>query len=194
MSTDTYLVVGLGNPGPDYAHTRHNIGLDVLDDLIARAGAKRSRHRRAAASVAEARIIGGPKIIFAFPETFMNRSGGPVSALADYYDVPNDRILAIHDDLDLPFDTVKLKSGGGHGGHNGLRDIIAARGADFVRIRCGVGRPIGRQDAADYVLRRFNSEERATLPNFISDAADAVELIIRDGLLAAQQRVHAPKA
>ena len=194
MTTDTFLVVGLGNPGPDYAHTRHNIGLDVLDDLIARAGAKRSRHRRAAASVAEARLIGGPKIIFAFPETFMNRSGGPVSALADYYDVPNERILVIHDDLDLPFDTIKLKSGGGHGGHNGLRDIIAARGADFVRIRCGVGRPIGRQDAADYVLRRFNSEERETLPNFISDAADAVELVIRDGLIAAQQRVHAPKA
>lgn len=194
MSTDTYLVVGLGNPGPDYAHTRHNIGLEVLDDLIDRAGAKRSRHRRATASVAEARIIGGPKIIFAFPETFMNRSGGPVSVLADYYDVPNDHILVIHDDLDLPFDTVKLKSGGGHGGHNGLRDIIAARGADFVRIRCGVGRPIGRQDAADYVLRRFNSEERETLPNFISDAADAVELVIRDGLIAAQQRVHAPKA
>lgn len=194
MSADTFLVVGLGNPGPDYAHTRHNIGLDVLDELIARAGSKRSRHRRAAASVAEARIIGGPKIIFAFPETFMNRSGGPVSALAEYYNVPNERMLVIHDDLDLPFDTVKLKSGGGHGGHNGLRDIIASRGADFVRVRCGVGRPIGGQNAADYVLRRFNSEERASLPNFIGDAADAVEYIIRDGLLAAQQRVHAPKA
>ena len=194
MASDTHLVVGLGNPGPDYAHTRHNIGLDVLDELIGRAGAKRSRHRRAAASVAEARVIGGPKLIFAFPETFMNRSGGPVAQLADYYDVPNDRIIVLHDELDLPFDTVKLKSGGGHGGHNGLRDIIASRGPDFIRVRCGVGRPPGRQDPADYVLRRFGTEERASLPNFIGDAADAVEYIVRDGLLAAQQRVHAPRA
>lgn len=194
MQADTYLVVGLGNPGPDYAHTRHNIGLDVLDELISRAGTKRSKHRRAAASVAEARIIGGPKIIFAFPETFMNRSGGPVSALADYYGVPNERVIVIHDDLDLPFGTVKLKSGGGHGGHNGLRDIIAASGADFVRVRFGIGRPPGQQDVADYVLRRFHSDERKDLPSYVADAADAVEYIIRDGLTAAQQRVHAPRA
>lgn len=190
MSADTFLVVGLGNPGPDYAHTRHNIGLDVLDELIERAGAKRSRHRKAAASVAEARIIGGPKVVMAFPETFMNRSGGPVAQLADYYSVPNERILVIHDDLDLPFDTIKLKSGGGHGGHNGLRDIIASRGADFTRIRFGVGRPPGRQDAADHVLKRFSTDERKLMPNLIDETADAVELIIRDGLAAAQQRVH----
>lgn len=194
MASDAFLVVGLGNPGPDYAHTRHNIGLDILDELISRADAKRSRHRRAAASVAEARVIGGPKLIFAFPETFMNRSGGPVAQLADYYDVPNERIIVLHDELDLPFDTVKLKQGGGHGGHNGLRDIIASRGPDFVRVRCGIGRPPGRQDAADYVLRRFSSEEREMVPHLIGDAADAVEYIVRDGLLEAQQRVHAPRA
>ncbi|MGO1406118.1 aminoacyl-tRNA hydrolase [Agrococcus casei] len=190
MSADTFLVVGLGNPGPDYAHTRHNIGLDVLDELIARAGAKRSRHRKAAASVAEARIIGGPKIVMAFPETFMNRSGGPVAQLADYYGVANENIIVVHDDLDLPFDALKLKSGGGHGGHNGLRDIIASRGPDFVRVRFGVGRPPGRQDPAEHVLRRFSGEERKLLPNLIDETADAVELVIRDGLVAAQQRVH----
>ncbi|MGO1392959.1 aminoacyl-tRNA hydrolase [Agrococcus casei] len=190
MSADTFLVVGLGNPGPDYAHTRHNIGLDVLDELIARAGAKRSRHRKAAASVAEARIIGGPKIVMAFPETFMNRSGGPVAQLADYYGVANENIIVVHDDLDLPFDALKLKSGGGHGGHNGLRDIIASRGPDFVRVRFGVGRPPGRQDPAEHVLRRFSGEERKLLPSLIDETADAVELVIRDGLVAAQQRVH----
>ena len=190
MSSDTFLVVGLGNPGPDYAHTRHNIGLDVLDELIKRAGAKRSRHRKAHASVAEARIIGGPKIVMAFPETFMNRSGGPVAQLADYYSVPDDQIIVIHDDLDLPFDSLKLKGGGGHGGHNGLRDIMAARGPEFIRVRFGVGRPPGRRDPAAHVLQRFSSTERELLPNLIDEAADAVELIIRDGLVAAQQRVH----
>lgn len=189
---DAWLVVGLGNPGRDYEHTRHNIGVDVLDLLCERASVTRSRHRKAHAEVGERRVVGGPKVVFAFPQTFMNRSGGPVAALMDYYSVPIEQVIVVHDELDLPFGTVRLKQGGGAGGHNGLRDVIAARGADFVRVRVGVGRPPGRQDPADFVLRRFASTEQRELPFIIDAAADAVEHVVRDGLLAAQQHLHAP--
>jgi len=121
----------------------------------------------------------------------MNVSGGPVIGLLRYFDIPPARLIVVHDELDLPFDTLRLKFGGGHGGHNGIRDIIAAIGTpEFVRIRVGIGRPPGRQSAADFVLRDFSSTERATLPNSIADAADAAELIITDGLTAAQLKVH----
>lgn len=191
---DTWLVVGLGNPGDRYAKTRHNVGQMVADELAGRMSAKFGRHTRAAARVAEGRTVpGGPKLIVAKSNGFMNTSGGPVSQLADYYGVDNDHVIVIHDELDLPFDTLKLKASGGHGGHNGLRDIVAALGGgDFVRVRVGVGRPPGRQDAADYVLKDFAGPERETLPVLLQDAADAVELIAAEGLLAAQQRVHAP--
>lgn len=189
---DAWLVVGLGNPGPDYERTRHNIGVDVLDTLLERAGAARSKHRKAAASVGERRIVGGPKVVFAFPLTYMNRSGGPVSQLMDYYGVPLERVIVLHDELDLPFGTVRMKRGGGAGGHNGLRDIIAARGQEFGRVRLGIGRPPGRQDPADYVLRRFSSTEQREVPLMVETAADAVEHALRDGFLAAQQQLHAP--
>jgi peptidyl-tRNA hydrolase, PTH1 family len=144
--------------------------------------------------VAEGRSFpGGPKLILAKPNTFMNVSGGPVAALLRFYSLEPSRLIVVHDELDIPFDTLKLKAGGGHGGHNGLRDIIAATGTgDFTRVRIGIGRPPGRQDAADYVLRDFPSAERAVLPNLLADAADAVELIAADGLTAAQQKFHAP--
>ncbi|GAA2171799.1 aminoacyl-tRNA hydrolase [Agrococcus versicolor] len=190
--SDAWLVVGLGNPGPDYQRTRHNVGVDVLDELGSRAGVTRSRHRKAAASVGERRIVGGPKVVLAFPETYMNRSGGPVASLMDYYGVPIEQVVVIHDELDLPFGAVRLKRGGGAGGHNGLRDVIAARGADFIRVRVGIGRPPGRQDPADFVLKRFASVEQAELPFMIDTAADAVEHVLRDGLLPAQQALHAP--
>ncbi|QCR18711.1 aminoacyl-tRNA hydrolase [Agrococcus sp. SGAir0287] len=189
---DAWLVVGLGNPGPDYQRTRHNVGVDVLDELCARAGVTRSRHRKAVASVGERRIVGGPKVVFAFPETFMNRSGGPVASLMDYYGVPIEQTIVIHDELDLPFGTVRLKRGGGAGGHNGLRDVIAARGADFIRVRVGIGRPPGRQDPADFVLKRFGGTEQQELPFMVDTAADAVEHVLRDGLVAAQQALHSP--
>jgi len=121
----------------------------------------------------------------------MNASGGPVSRLSTYFSAPASRLIVVHDELDLPFDTVRLKQSGGHGGHNGLRDISAALGTpDFIRVRVGIGRPPGQRDVADFVLSDFSSAERATVPSLVADAADAVEAIITEGLTAAQQRFH----
>ena len=206
MSTDLYLVVGLGNPGAQYAATRHNIGQFVLDLLVARCGAASGllsvpfrKHPRANAAIAETRLpatgggIPGARVVLAKPLTFMNTSGGPVATLAKYYDLPPERVIAVHDDVDLPFDTVKLKLGGGEGGHNGLRSISQSLGTrDYLRVRMGVGRPPGRQDTADFVLSRFNPTEIAAMPIFIDDGADAVSLLVTDGLLAAQQKFHSP--
>jgi PTH1 family peptidyl-tRNA hydrolase len=190
---DVWLVAGLGNPGPGYAANRHNVGQMVLSELAARMGARFSRHKTQNL-VAEGRAIpGGPKLVLAAPTTYMNESGRAVAPLLDYLSIPADRLIVVHDELDIPFDTVRIKSGGGHGGHNGIRDIVKATdGAPFARVRVGVGRPPGRQDAADFVLKDFSSTEKQTLPSLVSDAADAVEAIVADGLLAAQQRFHAP--
>ena len=191
MASDVWLVVGLGNPGDRYAATRHNIGQFVVDALAARMGESFRRHPRASAVVVEGRPVpGGPKLVLAKSTGFMNTSGGPVSQLAKYYDLPADRIIVVHDELDLPFDTLKLKQGGGHGGHNGLRDISAAIGPDYLRVRVGIGRPPGRQDPADYVLKPFASAERDNVAVLVEDAADAIESIIARGLVATQQDVH----
>ena len=194
MTDDSWLVVGLGNPGPGYASHRHNVGQMALAELAHRVSATFKSHK-ANATVAEARLSpGGPKLILAKPNSFMNLSGGPVAALLRFYDLDAGRLIVLHDELDIPFDTVRLKSGGGHGGHNGIRDIAAAIGTpDFVRVRIGIGRPPGRQDAADFVLKPFTGAEREVLPSLLSDAADATELMISEGLLAAQARFHAPK-
>lgn len=196
MNPDLWLVVGLGNPGPGYAANRHNVGQMVVDELADRMRASFKAHK-ANARVAEGRVIpGGPRFVLAKPNTYMNVSGGPVNGLLKFYGIEPDHLIVLHDELDIPFDTLKLKQGGGHGGHNGLRDIIAASGsADFIRVRIGIGRPPGRQQAADFVLQNFSGTERDTLPNLIVDAADAVELIASDGLTAAQLKVHtAPPA
>lgn len=165
----------------------------VLAELADRRSASFRSHK-ANAMVAEARTgIEGPKLILARPNSFMNVSGGPVAALLRFYKIPAERLIVVHDELDVPFDSVKLKRGGGHGGHNGLRDIISAIDTpDFFRIRVGIGRPPGRQPAADFVLRDFASAEREVLPNLLADAADAVESIASEGLAVAQQRFHAP--
>lgn len=193
MEDTPWIVVGLGNPGPAYAATRHNVGRLVVDELARRAGLPLKKHR-ANAAVAEGRLgPGGPRIVLAEPASFMNLSGGPVSQLLKFYSVSPESLIVVHDELDLPFDTVRLKSGGGHGGHNGLRDILAATGnAAFTRVRVGIGRPPGRQDAADFVLGPFTPREQKTVPSLVADAADAVELIITAGLAAAQQRFHSP--
>ena len=194
MADDRWLVVGLGNPGPGYAGHRHNVGQMVVAELASRLGATFKVHK-AGATVAEARIRpGGDRVALAVPSTYMNVSGRPVAGLLKFYSLDASRLIVIHDELDLPYDTVRLKTGGGPGGHNGVRDIINVAGPDFIRVRVGVGRPPGRQDPADFVLSPFSKAERETLPNLISDAADAAELVITDGLLAAQQRVHAPQA
>jgi PTH1 family peptidyl-tRNA hydrolase len=188
---DLWLVVGLGNPGPGYAANRHNVGQMVVAELADRMRASFKSHKTNS-QVAEGRVMpGGPRFIVARPNTYMNVSGGPVNALMKFYGVEPDHLIVVHDELDIPFDTLKLKVGGGHGGHNGLRDIIAATGsADFIRVRVGIGRPPGRQQAADFVLQNFSSVERETLPNLIVEAADAVELIATSGLTAAQLKVH----
>lgn len=186
-----WLIVGLGNPGPEYASQRHNVGFMVVDALAGRLGLKLSRHRRAHALVAEGRIRpGGARIQLVEPLSFMNRSGGPTSTLLQAAKLPTSQVIVIHDELDLGFGTLRLKQGGGHGGHNGLRDIIAAVGADFIRLRFGIGRPPGQQDAADFVLRPFATSERAELGVLIEEAADAVTDVIEHGLIPTQQRLH----
>lgn len=192
---DTWLVVGLGNPGTRYENTRHNVGQMVVAELAARRSETLRTHKANARVVETWLRPGAAKLVLATPNSFMNVSGGPVSQLARFYDVPAERIVLVHDELDIPFDTIKLKVGGGHGGHNGIRDVAKALGTpDFPRVRVGIGRPPGRQDPADWVLDPFAAAERAQLPILVGDAADAVEQIIGEGLLAAQQRFHAPRA
>jgi peptidyl-tRNA hydrolase, PTH1 family len=193
--TDTWLIVGLGNPGPQYQGNRHNVGQMVLDELAGRMGAGFKTHK-ARAQVVEGRLgIGGPRVVLAKPMSYMNVSGGPVSALANFYGIAPDHVVALHDEIDIPFNTVKLKLGGGEGGHNGLRDISKALGTkDYLRVRVGVGRPPGRMDTADFVLRDFGTAELKELPFLLDEAADAVELLMRDGLLAAQQKFHPAKS
>ena len=193
VADNTWLVVGLGNPGSQYAGNRHNVGHMVVDEIAGRIGASFKGHKTPS-RVAEGFLRpGGPKLVIAKPNGYMNTSGGPVSALLKFYSLPVDRLIVVHDELDIPFDTVRLKRGGGHGGHNGLRDVQKATGSpEYTRVRVGIGRPPGRQDAADFVLKDFSGAERPALPNLASDAADAVESIASDGLVAAQQRFHAP--
>jgi PTH1 family peptidyl-tRNA hydrolase len=187
---DRFLIVGLGNPGPRYATTRHNIGFAVVELLAVRIGGRFKAHR-SRCEIVEARLDSVP-IVLARPMSYMNESGGPVNAAARFFKVPLERIVAVHDDLDLPFGAVRLKRGGGEGGHNGLRSMTSALGSrEYARVRFGIGRPPGRQDPADFVLREFGSAERKELPFLIDRAADAVEALVRDGLEAAQNTYHA---
>jgi len=193
-----WLIVGLGNPGPSYAGHRHNVGAMVVAELAARAGASLRSHK-ARAVAAEVRIgtlpggAPGPRAVIATPLSYMNESGGPVAGLMSFYKVPVEKLVVIHDDLDIPFADIRLKLGGGEGGHNGLRSITKSVGTrDYLRVRVGIGRPPGRMDAADYVLHDFSSTERSEVPLLISDAADALERLVAEGLLAAQQHWHSP--
>jgi len=185
------LVVGLGNPGPDYAETRHNVGTRVAALLAARAGAGRfSVHKRTNSDLAQGRLAGRP-VTVAVPRTYMNLSGGPVAGLVQYFSVPVTDVIVVHDELDLDFGVVRLKRGGGEGGHNGLRSISRSLGTrDYLRVRFGIGRPPGRQDPADYVLKRFSAAEKRELDLGVDLAADAAEALLADGLEAAQNRFH----
>ena len=167
----------------------------VLDELASRVGGSFKSHK-SRAQVLEGRLgIGGPRVVLAKPLSYMNVSGGPVSALAKFYDIDPGHVMAVHDEIDIPFNTVKLKIGGGEGGHNGLRDISKALATkDYLRVRVGVGRPPGRMETADYVLRDFSAPEKKELPFLLGSAADAVEILVRDGLTAAQQKFHPAKA
>lgn len=189
MPDDRYLVVGLGNPGPRYAATRHNIGFAVVELLAERVGGRFKAHR-SRCDIVEARL-GAEPVVLAKPLSYMNESGGPINAAARFFKVPVDRVVVVHDDLDLPFGEVRLKRGGGEGGHNGLRSTTSALGSkDYLRVRFGIGRPPGRQDPADYVLREFTAAERKELPYLVDRAADATETLLRDGLELAQNSYH----
>ena len=194
MSEGPWLVVGLGNPGPRYAGTRHNIGQVVLDQL---AGGQAFRAGKHQAAVCETRLgtspggAPGPAVVLAKPTTYMNTSGGPVAGLARYFGVDPARVVVVHDELDIDLGRLRLKRGGGEGGHNGLRSVSQSLGTrDYVRVRCGIGRPPGRQDPADFVLTGFAGREQGEVELLVVDAADAVEAVVTEGLDVAQLRFH----
>ena len=194
MNEGPWLVVGLGNPGPRYEGTRHNIGQVVLDRI---AGGQAFRTGKHQAVVCEVRLgtgaggVPGPAVVLAKPTTYMNVSGGPVAGLARYFGVGPERLVVVHDELDIDLGRLKLKRGGGEGGHNGLRSVSQSLGTkDYVRVRCGIGRPPGRQDPADFVLTGFAARERSEVELLVVDAADAVESVVVEGLEAAQLRFH----
>ena len=187
-----WLVVGLGNPGREYAGNRHNVGFLVADLLAGRVGAKFGRHKRAVAEVAEGRLgFGGPKLVLVKPLTYMNLSGGPVVALAQFHKIPAERVIAVHDELDIPYGQLRIKIGGGEGGHNGLRSMSKSLGTkEYVRVRFGIGRPPGRQDPADYVLSDFSAAERKELEFLVDRAADVVESVVTKGVEPTQNAYH----
>lgn len=191
---EPWLVVGLGNPGREYAGNRHNVGFMVADLLADRVRARFGRHRRASADVAEGRLGVGaeaPRLVLAKPLTYMNLSGGPVSALRQFYKVPVERIIAVHDDLDLEYGQLRAKIGGGEGGHNGLRSMSKSLGGrDYLRVRFGIGRPPGRQDPADYVLSNFSTVELKDADFLLDRTADMVESVMARGLEWTQNAYH----
>jgi len=190
MADERWLIAGLGNPGPEYGGNRHNAGFMVADLLAERIGARFKRDRSRAA-VASGQLAGFP-VTLAKPMTFMNLSGRPVAALRTFYKVPAERIVVVHDELDLPLGVLRLKQGGGDNGHNGLRSVTAALGTrDYFRVRVGIGRPPGRMDPADFVLHDFSAAERKLVPEVLERAGDATEVLMRRGLAAAQNEFHA---
>lgn len=196
--SDTFVVVGLGNPGQKYAATRHNVGEMVLQRLAQWAGASFKKHARANASVIEGHMgIPGAaqRVILATPHSYMNTSGGPVAALASYYGADPEHVIVVHDELDTGFGTIRAKRGGGEGGHNGLRDITKALGTkDYLRVRVGVGRPTGGRDAADFVLSPFTAAERKVLDDLLTEGGRCVESLVEHGLLETQQAFHSKEA
>jgi PTH1 family peptidyl-tRNA hydrolase len=187
-----WLVVGLGNPGREYAANRHNVGFLVADLLAARIGGRFGRPKRVVAEAAEGRLgFGGPKLIVVKPLTFMNLSGAPVVALAQFFKVPVENVIAVHDELDVPYGQIRVKRGGGEGGHNGLRSMSKSLGSkEYARVRFGIGRPPGRQDPADYVLSDFSGAERKELEFLVDRAADVVESVVGEGVEWTQNKYH----
>ena len=193
MTTDAnapWLIVGLGNPGQEYAANRHNVGFMVADLLAERIGGKFKRAQKAQAQVVEGRIgAPGPasrRVVLVKPMSYMNLSGGPVTALRDFYKVPTANIVAVHDELDIDYGVLRLKIGGGDNGHNGLKSMTKAMGAEYHRVRFGIGRPPGRMQVADFVLKDFSSTERKELDYFVDRATDSVECLVTEGLERAQ--------
>jgi peptidyl-tRNA hydrolase, PTH1 family len=189
VAGDLPLIVGLGNPGPSYAGNRHNVGFMVLDELARRVGGRFTSHK-AGADLLEGRLA-GQRVIMARPRSFMNVSGPAVAGTARYFKIPATDVVVVHDDLDLDYGVLKLKRGGGEGGHNGLRSISACLGSkDYLRVRFGIGRPPGRMDPADFVLRDFSPVQRRELDLLVDRCADAVEQLLVQGLAATQNQLH----
>ena len=194
-AAEAWLVVGLGNPGPKYAGHRHNVGYLVAEELAERLGSPFRSHKSGRADVVEGRVgapgTSGPRLVLARPRSYMNEIGGPVKALATFYKVPAERIVAVHDELDIPFGTMRVKLGGGDNGHNGLRALRSSLGTgDFHRVRIGVGRPPGRQEVADFLLSDYTAAERKEVPLQVVLAADAVETLLTEGLERTQQKFN----
>jgi peptidyl-tRNA hydrolase, PTH1 family len=190
-----WLVVGLGNPGPGYAGNRHNVGAMVVgrlaDDLGVRLSAHRSRARVGEGRLSPVAGRPGARLVLVVPTAYMNESGGQVTSAVRFFKADPDRLLVVHDELDLPFTDLMLKRGGGEGGHNGLRSVSQALGTkDYCRLRIGIGRPPSRMDPADFVLRDFSTAERKELPLVIGDAVDAIVLVAEEGWDRAQERVN----
>ena len=190
-----WLVVGLGNPGPAYVGHRHNAGYLVVEELASRMGSPFRSHKTGRADVVEGRLgmpgAPGPRVVLARPRCYMNESGGPVKALATFYKLEPEQLIVVHDEIDIPFGTLRVKLGGGDNGHNGLRSLRSALGTgDFYRVRAGVGRPPGRQEVADFLLSNYSTTERKELPFQVDRAADAVESLVTDGLAETQQRFN----
>jgi PTH1 family peptidyl-tRNA hydrolase len=192
MSTAStrWIVVGLGNPGEEYAATRHNIGAMLVDHLAESNGLRFSRHK-SRNDVADLRLSDGSILVLTKPHSYMNTLGSNVRSLADFYSIAPSHVIACHDELDIDFATLRVKLGGGENGHNGLKSITSALNSpDYYRIRLGIGRPPGRQDPADFVLRKFSTNEREELPNFLARSADALTTLISDGLSATQSKFN----
>jgi len=190
---DRWLAVGLRNPERQYGGTRHNVGADALRVLAGRLGASFKPHKAGAEVADTLTRPGGVPLTLALPSRYMNESGGPVQAVQAFYKVGHERLIVVHDEIDLPLAALRLKRGGGTAGHNGLRDIVGRTGGpDFLRVRIGVGRPQGRQDPADYVLKRFHPREREEIDVTLELVADAVVSLVEEGLEATQNRFHAP--
>jgi len=190
---DTWLVVGLGNPGPSYAAHRHNVGHMVLDVLAGRVGGSFKAHRRARSDVLEGRLGGvpGQRVVLAEPRAYVNESGGPVSALLGYYEIRPQRMVVVHDELDIPYLSLRVKFGGGDNGHNGLKSIRRSIGTgEYHRVRFGIGRPPGRQDPAAFVLRDFSAAERKELDWAVDRSADCVESLVCEGLERTQNQYN----
>jgi peptidyl-tRNA hydrolase, PTH1 family len=189
----TWLVVGLGNPGDQYAATRHNVGQMVIDHLVKRHNLKLSTHKSRSDIAAYKLGVGADahSVILAKAKSYMNESGGPIKALASFYSVEPAKIIVLHDELDIPFAAIRAKIAGGDNGHNGLKSLTSALGtADYYRVRLGIGRPMGQQDPGDFVLKQFSKEEKKDLEEFIDRGADCVEFLIEKGLDLTQSKFN----
>ena len=185
---ESWIVIGLGNPGAQYERTRHNIGAMVINQLAIQNNAKFSNHK-SRADIAQFKLS-GISVVAATLRCYMNESGGPTKGLTDYFKVKSDRLIVVHDELDIPFEAIRLKQGGGDNGHNGLKSITSVLGADYFRIRMGIGRPVGQQDPADFVLKPFNATEKKVLPDFVAKGASSIESLITESLEIAQSKFN----